>query len=53
MDVNRGCYPTTLQMFKLINLINVLFELKEPCRFMLATFVNVFIVEQLVETLFE
>lgn len=53
MDVNCGCYPTTLQMFKLINLINLLFEFKEPCRFMLASFMNVFIIEQLVVTIYE
>ena len=53
MDTAQGSFPTTLQMFKLINLINVLFELKEPCRFMLSTFVNVFIIEQLVHIIYE
>lgn len=51
-EMPPGCFATTLQMFKLINLINMLFELREPCRFMLGTFVNVFIIEQLVQTLY-
>lgn len=44
----QGEHPTVLEMFKMINLINVLFELREPCRFLLDSFVNVFVIEQLV-----
>jgi hypothetical protein len=48
MDGADGQYPNVLQMFKIINLVNVLFELRDPSRFLMDSFVNVFLIEQLI-----
>lgn len=45
-------HPLT-ELFKLINLLNILFELQEPCRLVLSNYVNVQIIEDLVEMVYE